>query len=164
MLKSHITGLICIKRLTKVCILRLQTASRTLPRMICLCSQRSRLYSPPLRSVQKRRIKAPASFINWKQLRKSRGRRTRTMTPLSDRSKISWNHRQKSTWKNISSLPKHCCDIRCSWTSSIPHAGGLFALLKGEYNYMTRLRFPPSVDERGSNLFQLTIDFLVCLF
>lgn len=132
--------------------------------MICLCSQRSRLYSPPLRSIQKRRIKDPASFINWKQLRKSRGKRTRTMTPLSDRSKISWNHRRKSTWKNISSLPKHCYDIRCFWTSSIPHAGGLFALLKGEYNYMTLLRFPSSVDERGSNLFQLTIDFLACLF
>lgn len=130
--------------------------------MIFLKSQRLRIHSAPLQPSQKKRTKALASFINSKQLRKSRGRWSRTMTPLSGRSKISWNHKQKSTWKNISSLQRHCYDILCSWTLSIPHAGGLFALLKGEYHNMTWFN-PPVWMKNGQISFGSQFNFLfVC--
>lgn len=132
--------------------------------MIFLWSQTSRLYRPPRQSSSKRRLKAPASFINWKQLRKSRGKWTRTMTPRSGRSKISWSHKQKSTWKNISSLPRHCCDIRCSWTSSIPHAGGLFASPKGRYNTWLGSDFPQVWMKRGKTCFNFQVTSVYVCF
>lgn len=132
-------------------------ASHNLCRMVFLEVQKSQFHSALLQSSHRKRTKARATFISLKRLRKSRGRWSRTMTILSGRLKISWNHKQKSTWKNISSLQRHCYDILCSWTLSIPLAGGLFALLKGEDHEVTRLRFPSSVDGKWSNLLWLTI-------